>query len=67
MLFLRGLGFIIEYIEEKKKIQVEPEIFEGIATFNRIKNLSFGCQIFQGKGKISKKWKINNNTGYLEI
>ena len=60
------LGFIIEYIEEKKKIQVEPEILE------ELKHL-IGSKIYlldvksSKKGGISKKWNINNNTGYLEI
>ena len=60
------LGFIIEYIEEKKKIQVEPEILEELQHL-------IGSKIYlldvksSKKGEISKKWNINNNTGYLEI
>lgn len=60
------LGFIIEYIEEKKKIQVEPEILEEL--LNLIGSKIYPLDVKSSKkGEISKKWNINNNTGYLEI
>jgi predicted transcriptional regulator of viral defense system len=60
------LGFIIEYIEEKKKIQVGSEILEELQHL-------IGSKIYpldvksSWKGEVSKKWNINNNSGYLEI
>ena len=59
-------GFIIEYIEEKKKIQVEPEILEELRHLIGSKIYPLDVKSSR-KGEISKKWKINNNTGYLEI
>jgi predicted transcriptional regulator of viral defense system len=56
------LGFIIEYIEEKKKIQVEPEILEELLHFIGSKIYSLDVKSSK-KGEISKKWNINNNTG----
>ena len=60
------LGFIIEYIEEKKKIQVEPEILEELLHLTGSKIYPLDVKSSK-KGEISKKWNINNNTGYLEI
>ena len=60
------LGFIIEYIEEKKKIQVEPEILEELQQLIGSKIYPFDVKSSR-KGEISKKWKIINNAGYLEI
>ena len=60
------LGFIIEYIEEKKKIQVEPEILEELLHLTGSKIYPLDVKSSK-KGEISKKWNINNNAGYLEI
>jgi predicted transcriptional regulator of viral defense system len=60
------LGFIIEYIEEKKKIQVEPEILEELQHLIGSKIYPLDVRSSK-KGEISKKWNMNNNTGYLEI
>jgi predicted transcriptional regulator of viral defense system len=60
------LGFIIEYVQENQKVHVEPEILEELLllTGSKIYPLDFKSS---KKGEISKKWKINNNSGYLEI
>jgi len=60
------LGFIIEHIEEKKKIQVEPEILEDLLHLTGSKIYSLDVKSSK-KGEISKKWSINNNAGFLEI
>lgn len=60
------LGFIIEYIEEKKKIQVEPEMLEELLHLTGSK-IYFLDVKSSNKGEISKKWSINNNAGFLEI
>lgn len=60
------LGFIIEYIEEKKKIQVEPQILEELQHLIGSKIYPLDVKSSK-KGEISKKWSLNNNTGYLEI
>ena len=60
------LGFIIEYIEEKKKIQVEPEILEELQHLIGSKIYALDVRSSK-KGEISKKWNVNNNAGYLEI
>ena len=46
------LGFIIEYIEEKKKIQVEPEILEELLHL-------IGSKIYPLDVKSSKKGEIS--------
>jgi predicted transcriptional regulator of viral defense system len=60
------LGFIMEYVQQRKNLQVEPD------TLNELLEL-VGSKIYpldvksSKKGEISKKWKIINNAGYLEI
>jgi len=60
------LGFIIEHIKEKKKIQMEPEILEELQHLIGSKIYPLDVKSSR-KGEISKKWKIKNNAGYLEI
>jgi predicted transcriptional regulator of viral defense system len=60
------LGFIIEYVQEKQKIPVEPEILEELLHLIGSKIYLLDTKSLK-KGEISKKWKINNNAGYLEI
>jgi len=64
---IQRMGVIIELITEKNAaIQVPPEVITELTTM-------VGSKIYpldvkgSKKGQISKKWKINNNAGYLEI
>lgn len=59
------LGFIIEYLEERRKIRVEPEILEGLLHLTGSKIYPLDVKASR-KGEISRKWKIINNAGYLE-
>jgi len=60
------LGFIIEYLEEEKKIRVEPEILDDLQHLTGSKIYPLDVKALR-KGEISKKWKILNNAGYLEV
>jgi predicted transcriptional regulator of viral defense system len=60
------LGFILEYLREKKKAQVEPEILNDLLALVGSKIYPLDVKSSK-KGEISKKWKIINNAGYLEI
>jgi predicted transcriptional regulator of viral defense system len=60
------LGFIIEYLEEEKKIRVEPEILDNLQHLTGSKIYPLDVKALR-KGEISKKWKILNNAGYLEV
>lgn len=60
------LGFIIEYLEEKKKIRVEPEILDDLQHLIGSKIYPLDVKASK-KGKISRKWKIIDNAGYLEV
>ena len=60
------LGFIIEYLEERKKIRVDQGILDDLQHLVSSKIYSFDVKALR-KGEISKKWKILNNAGYLEV
>jgi predicted transcriptional regulator of viral defense system len=58
------VGFLIEYIAEKNAIHIPPLDELTALVGPKIYPLDVKAP---KKGKISKKWKIINNTGYLEI
>lgn len=60
------LGFIIEYLEEEKKIRVEPEILDNLQHLIGSKIYPLDVKALR-EGEISRKWKILNNAGYLEV
>jgi predicted transcriptional regulator of viral defense system len=60
------LGFIIEYLKERRKIRVEPEILEDLLQLTGSKIYPLDIKASK-KGETSRKWKIINNAGYLEI
>jgi predicted transcriptional regulator of viral defense system len=60
------LGFIIEYVQKKQKMRVEPEILEELLRLTGSKIYPLDVKSSK-KGEISKKWKIINNAGYLEV
>jgi predicted transcriptional regulator of viral defense system len=60
------LGFIIEYVEEKQKMRVEPEILDELLRLTGVKIYPLDVKSPKN-GEISKKWKIINNAGYLEV
>jgi predicted transcriptional regulator of viral defense system len=60
------LGFIIEYVEEKQKMQLEPEILDELLSLTGVKIYPLDVKSPKN-GEISKKWKIINNAGYLEV
>lgn len=60
------LGFIIEYVQEKQKAHVAPGILEELLHLTGSKIYPLDVKSLK-KGEISKKWKINNNSGHLEI
>jgi predicted transcriptional regulator of viral defense system len=60
------LGFIIEYLKERRKIRVEPEILEDLLQLTGSKIYPLDIKASK-KGEISRKWRIINNAGYLEV
>jgi predicted transcriptional regulator of viral defense system len=60
------LGFIIEYLKERRKIRVESEILDDLLQLTGSKIYPLDIKASK-KGEISKKWKILNNAGYLEV
>jgi predicted transcriptional regulator of viral defense system len=60
------LGFIIEYNAERKNIQVSPQIVNELMELVGSKIYPLDVKSSK-KGEISKKWKINNNAGFLEV
>ena len=60
------LGFIVEYVQEKKKMQVESDIFNDLLSLAGSKIFPLDVKSSK-KGEISKKWKIINNAGYVEV
>jgi predicted transcriptional regulator of viral defense system len=60
------LGFMIEYLEEEKKIRVEPEILDDLQHLIGSKIYPLDVKALR-KGEVSRKWKILNNAGYLEV
>lgn len=61
------LGFIIEYLEEKKKIRAESEIIDRLLRLTGSKLYPLDNTEASRKGEISRKWKIINNAGYIEV
>lgn len=60
------VGFLIEYVAEKNNIYVPSQNIKELTALVGSKIYPLDVKASK-KGKISKKWKINNNTGYLEI
>jgi predicted transcriptional regulator of viral defense system len=60
------LGFIIEYIKERKKTPVEPKILDDLLQLTSSKIYPLDAKASK-EGETSKKWKIINNAGYIEI
>lgn len=60
------VGFILEYVQEKHKMRVEPEILEELLRLTGSKIYPLDVKSSKS-GEISKKWKIINNAGYVEV
>lgn len=60
------LGFILNYLEEREKIQIDPELLKDLQQLSGSKVYFLDTQASK-KGELSKKWKINNNAGYIEL
>ena len=60
------IGFMLEYIEAKKAIHAPPDIIKELARIVGPKIYPLDVKASKN-GEISKKWKIRNNTGYIEI
>ena len=60
------LGFIIEYLEDKKKIRAEPGILDELLRLAGSKVYPLDVKASK-KGEVSRKWRIINNAGYLEV
>jgi predicted transcriptional regulator of viral defense system len=60
------LGFIIEYLEERRKIRVEPRFLDDLLQLISSKIYPLDIKA-PNKGELSKKWRIINNAGYLEM
>jgi predicted transcriptional regulator of viral defense system len=60
------LGFILEHLKERRKMRVESEILDDLLRLTGSKIYPLDIQASR-EGEISKKWKILNNAGYLEV
>lgn len=60
------LGFIIDFLEERRKIRVEPEPLDDLQSLTGSKIYPLDIRAPR-KGKISGKWKVINNAGYIEV
>lgn len=60
------LGFILEYLEERKRLRVDSEVFDDLLQLVGSKVYPLDVKASR-VGNISRKWKILNNTGYLEV
>lgn len=60
------LGFIIELLRERKKIQVEQKILDELLSLTGSKVYPLDVKAPK-QGEISRKWRIINNAGFLEI
>jgi predicted transcriptional regulator of viral defense system len=60
------VGFILEYVQEKHKVHVEQEIIEELLLLTGSKIYPLDVKSSKS-GEISKRWKIINNAGYLEV
>jgi hypothetical protein len=56
----------MEYLEERGKIRVEPEILESLHQLSGSKVYLLDMKASK-KGEVSKKWRIINNAGYIEV
>jgi predicted transcriptional regulator of viral defense system len=60
------VGFILEYVQEKRKVRVEPEIIEDLLRLTGSKIYPLDVKSSKS-GETLRKWKIINNAGYVEI
>jgi predicted transcriptional regulator of viral defense system len=60
------MGFIIELLAERKKIQVDQELINDLTLLTGSKIYPLDLKAPK-EGKLSKKWGIINNAGQLEI
>ena len=60
------LGFIIELLRERKKIPVEQTIFDELLSLTSSKVYPLDVKA-QKQGETSRKWRITNNAGPLEV
>jgi predicted transcriptional regulator of viral defense system len=60
------LGFIIELLRDRKKIQVKQTIVDELLSLTGSKVYPLDIKAPR-RGEISRKWRIINNTGPLEI
>jgi len=60
------LGFILEYLEKRRKIQVEHGILDQLLQLRGSKIYPLDVKASK-QGEVSREWKIINNAGYLEI
>jgi predicted transcriptional regulator of viral defense system len=60
------IGFIIELLTERKKIQVDQRLLDDLSSLTSSKIYPLDVKAPR-EGKISKKWGIINNAGLLEI
>lgn len=60
------MGFIIEFLRDRKKIQVEKKILDALLALASSKVYSLDIKVPK-QGGLSKKWGIINNAGFLEV
>jgi len=60
------LGFILQYLKERKRIRVDSEVFDGLLQLVGSKVYPLDVKASR-VGGVSRKWKILNNAGYLEV
>jgi predicted transcriptional regulator of viral defense system len=60
------LGFVIEYVEERRKIHVESKILDELLQLTGSKIYPLDIKGSK-KGEISRKWNVLNNAGYVEV
>jgi predicted transcriptional regulator of viral defense system len=60
------LGFIIELLKERKGIQVDQAIIDELLSLSSSKVYRLDIEAPK-RGEISRKWRIINNAGTLEI
>lgn len=60
------IGFIIDLLRERKKIQVEQKILDELLSLTSSKVYPLDVKASK-QGEISRKWRIINNAGFLEI
>jgi len=60
------LGFILQYLKERKRIHVDSEVFDGLLQLVGSKVYPLDVKASR-VGDVSRKWKILDNAGYLEV